>query len=938
MSQVQISPPSYVASPNPALWFSSNAGDALIWKDTGATAMMSAHLAAVCEPLAKQLGGLPSLTAILFIVDALNKPWSADIAASRIAGIGHPLKHPDHWATQSKRHLVFAEWLQSLSRIPAELRSGVAAQRAILCDLFDGLPERNLELEAAQASDAIAWLGLASVDHEQNYNWGKEVSIEKCALAIVAIAHASKRPMDEASVRFRQRIGLDSLPTYPSAIEPLPEMQSYADLLMEWSNDEELGQLAAMAMSTAATITLPRRPSDPDSLPSGGVSDIVNRGHPERLLATELAADPDLLTARIANGQALYLRRESPPKQQPLRRQVLIENGIRTWGITRVRATAFALAVAASEERRGGTKPQVYTVAGANVWAENIATRDGLLQQLERIEVDPHPGKAVQTLLATQSTKNNNNLDRFAEPLLIVTANTDRDGDFRRAIDSLPRPYLVARIDREGLVELIKRTAAGDEILHRQRMVLPEKNLGIKLSRSRDLPMLLSLPTCPLRFSADLTSKSSHVSPGPTLWLTTINRRLLCFDKANVGAIDVMSLPTSKILASESRGHDAIAFVIEEQTGVGQAVRHLLIEVNKTGEKKVHILGTTGDRGGQVTYAFDKGLLVRIGLSVTFFSIETGRELGRAIVKGRHVGGVFFNQSPSALSPVWMATYSAGSVEFKQLGDCSMAVGIAARGRGGLPVVYSDDLSKMQIFHGDHSHVRDTGVRVSSPSGPRFIACDLHSTTMLVAVSNVLDTSGFKTIYQQTAANGLFRLNLSAPGVEAISDEQVGRRALDPIAYTMVTTQSIRNRLSAIGSDGECLLLSRNRSIHYEISERNSPQRLALTPRKHLGESTVMCDFDNFTNADGQRFKHHWNLQRATLGACIAWLDSRGLLHLRKPDGSEMSLVLHDSNLAGWHNQYSLFGTKYFTGEPSDTPVPAVVATWLKDFAKQCIK
>ena len=252
--------------------------------------------------------------------------------------------------------------------------------------------------------------------------------------------------------------------------------------------------------------------------------------------------------------------------------------------------------------------------------------------------------------------------------------------------------------------------------------------------------------------------------------------------------------------------------------------------------------------------------------------------------------------------------------------------------------MYSKDLSKMQIFHGDHAELRDTGVHVSSPSLPRFVSRDLHGASMLVAVSKVINTSGFKATYRRLTENVLFRLNLAAPGVEAFQDESTGRRTLDPVAYKMVTTQSIRNRMSAIGSDGECLLLSRNRSTHFEICEKDSPQRLVLTPRKHLGENTVMCDFGSFAKADGQRFKNHWSLQRATLNGCDAWLDSRGLLHLRKPDGSEMSLVLHDSHLAGWHSQYSLFGARYFTGEPSDTPVPTSVTRWLREFAKQCIK
>lgn len=935
MSQVQISPPAYVVSPNPELWLISNAGDAFVWKDTETTAMLSAHMAAICKPLVTHLGGLPSLTAILFIIDALNKPWSEAIAVDRLAKIIHPKQNRDHLGTLSTRHILLAKWFESLSKVPADLRSNIAAQQLILCDLFDGLPFKNLEVQGVEAADAIAWLDLTDVDREKSIHSFCETSIEKCALALVAIAHAAQRPMDELSIRLRQRIGLEGVPTSPLSIDTLPERSSFADLLVQWSDDEELGQLASLAISTAATIALPRRPSDPDSLPSGGVSDIVNRGHPERLLATELAADPDLLMARIANGQALYLRRESPPKQQPRRRRVLIENGIRVWGITRVRATAFALAVAASEERRGSTDElQIFTVAGAHYWEEKLHTREGLLQQLERLEVDPHPGQAIQKLLDLQATEHRDELDSYAEPLLIIASNTDRDAEFKLAIDKLPRPYFVARIDREGILELVKRSREGDEILHRQRLVLPEQKLGIGSGRSNDLPSLITLPIGPLRFPADLASAWSHAGPGPALWIVTANRRLLCFDKANCGAIDVMSLPSTEILASESRGANAVAIVIEEQTGVGQAARHLLIEVDKTGEKRVHILASHGEGASPVAYAFDKGMLVRIGVSVTFFSIDTGMELGRTPTRGKHVGSVFFNDSGA----IHVATYSAGSVGYQRLGACSFDVGIVARGRGGVPIAYSKDLSKVQIFHGDDVWLRDTGVHVESTALPRAVAQALDSASMLVEVRNVTSTSGIKLPVPNSSGSRLFLLNRDAPGVEVIYDHLSGRRRLDPQAYKLATTQAVRNRMSAIGSDGRSVFISRNQSVHFEIGPINSSQQLALQPLKHLSENAVMVDFDDFPMTLDQRFKPHWKLKKATLKRCEAWLDSRGLLHLRKPDGSELSLVLHNSCLAGWHNQYSVFGSKYFTGEPADIPVPKAVILWLHDFAKQCTR
>ncbi len=940
MSQLQATKLSYVISPNPQLWYAADAGDAFVWQDNGLTAMFAAHLAEVCEPLAKQLGGLPSLTAILMIVDALSKPWTTSVANDRLSTIAYSQSPSAASSRAEADESPMIAWLVSLSALPTDLRDGLACKQMFLHDVFEGLPRASLEVDAAQAADAIAWLRIASVDRETNYNWPREVSVERCASAMWSLVYAYQHRLDPAAMRLRRRTGLQSLPTAPP-IEPLPEIDSYADLLSQLRDDEEFGQLAAMAISTAATISLPRRPSDPDFLPSGGVSDIVNRGHPERLLATELAADPDLLLARIATGQALYIRRESPPKQQPLRRRVLIENGVRMWGVTRVRATALALAVAASEERRGGTELEIMTVAGNEVWAEELSSRAGLLRQLERIEPAIHPGEAILNLLRQPLTTSVRKQDvptiRYAEPLLIVTANTDRDREYRRIVDAIPRPHLVARVDLDGQLELLKRTAAGDELLQRQKLVLPEKKLGIRSASANDHPLLLSLPECPLRFSADLESTWSHAVNGQTLWLVTKNRRLLCFDKPQLGAIDVLTLPSAKVLASEHHGNDAIDLVVEQPAGLCQAIRHYLIRAHKEGDYRVHTLELSGENAGKVSYMFDSGMLVRIGKSIAFLSLDNGEVLAITKLKAMHLGGVFFGLPHSNLNEVWLASYSAGAIDFKVLRPVKLYAGIVGRGRGGIPVAYAGDLSSMQIFHGDGVDCRQTSVRVTANSLPRFIAYDTQHGSMLVEINGVTDVSGVDPRYYP-AAFQRFCLDLTKPGVTPVATELAGRQRLDPAAYNLVSTQSVRNQVSAIGSNGHDLILSRSRSAYLQIHSENNGKRLVLTHLKSVSDDIVMCDFANCKKFDDPRLKHQWNLRRASLGDCTAWLDSRGLLHLRDCNGRELSLVLHDRHLTGWHSVHAVFGKKYFTGNSDDAPVPDEVVKWLRDFAHQCIQ
>ena len=71
---------------------------------------------------------------------------------------------------------------------------------------------------------------------------------------------------------------------------------------------------AGFARQLMAAVTLPRRLADPEEIAMGGVSDISNRGPLDRLLLTELVHDDLTLAVRVSSNEALYLRRESPPR------------------------------------------------------------------------------------------------------------------------------------------------------------------------------------------------------------------------------------------------------------------------------------------------------------------------------------------------------------------------------------------------------------------------------------------------------------------------------------------------------------------------------------------------------------------------------------------------------------------------------------------------
>lgn len=191
-----------------------------------------------------------------------------------------------------------------------------------------------------------------------------------------------------------------------------------------------------MAGQLLAAMHLPRPIADRDDLPVGGVSDISNRGSLDRLLTSELAQDDLTLAVRVAMGEALYLRREAPPRNPPRHRAVLIDAGIRLWGIPRVFATAVALAIAATADRH--ITVDVYRAKGQQIVPVDLTRREGLVEQMATLALDPHPGDALMPFVEAVSAQG-----PVADLVLITGEDVAADADFRRALAAARGPFVV---------------------------------------------------------------------------------------------------------------------------------------------------------------------------------------------------------------------------------------------------------------------------------------------------------------------------------------------------------------------------------------------------------------------------------------------------------------------------------------------------------------
>ncbi len=320
-------------------------------------------------------------------------------------------------------------------------------------------------------------------------------------LAELRLLHEGLKRFDAAAFRLRFQTGLEQ-PIEPADVdlEPAERTRQLIDRLQD---DEELGGLARIARQMLAAIHLPRAISDREDLPVGGVSDISNRGPLDRLLLSELAHDDLTLAVRIAMNEALYLRRETPPSNPPKHRAVLLDSGVRLWGVPRVFATAVGMALAAGAQRN--VRTDVFRAASDDVVPVSLVERAGVVAHLETLEPDAHPGRSLAAFAATASAEAG-----LLDAVIVTSEDVAADHEFQRSLAALELPsLLLATVSREGRFRLVSQGRRGSKLLREATLDL-EKLLApparrqaplIDPSLPADLPAILAARPFPLFLS-----------------------------------------------------------------------------------------------------------------------------------------------------------------------------------------------------------------------------------------------------------------------------------------------------------------------------------------------------------------------------------------------------------------------------------------------------
>jgi hypothetical protein len=298
--------------------------------------------------------------------------------------------------------------------------------------------------------------------------------------------HTGLKRLNAVALEHRARTGLDEAPM-PANVE-LPRAADVQRLLNDLKSDRELQGLARVARDVMAALVLPRSISEAEDFATGGVSDISSRGPIHRLLLSELAHDDLTLAARIALNEAVYLRREPPLHHKPTRLAILVDAGIRLWGTPRVFAAAVAMAFLAKADAKATLL--AFRAAGVEAVPIRFQNREGWQEHLAMLETASHPGAALGSFSAKCASEHEE-----LQVAIITHRSAQADPEFLAGLDALAglQPYL-ASVDGEGALSVVQRTTRGNhpvceaQIELRDILLPANENVSLPLKAPEDVP------------------------------------------------------------------------------------------------------------------------------------------------------------------------------------------------------------------------------------------------------------------------------------------------------------------------------------------------------------------------------------------------------------------------------------------------------------------
>jgi hypothetical protein len=873
----------YLRAPANGLWRWAEDAAVIVGPD-GNTIAFREEIMQVLQWLSPN--GLPPFGAIVLVLAGCRGKYP--LVPPLPSSLTTPLQSESGTKTALPAKLQLAAQLQAavaelakVPKLPAELKNSLTAK----CVLAEAIFETAKVERFMQARVVLDGMAMPIADAELNP--GPDASKDGNVNRQIFIVAEGLKVHTPESLALRIRTGLDALPHENETDLTVAERARH--LIDELSRDREYGAVARAARELMAAVRLPRRLAQREELAIGGISDITNRGPLDRLLLSELAHDDLTLAVRVALNEALYLRREPPMREPPGTLAILLDSGVRLWGIPRVLASAVALALAACDKQH--QQALFWRAHGKELLPVELLTKKGLTEHLSALELEAHCGEAVSAFSAAAPPGEEN------QSVLITHRDCLDDPEFCKVLASAQRPPdFVATVDRGGHFQLHALPLA-----RRRPICDSELDLAdIFAEKAPKVPLInpLLAAKLPAIFGVSPFPFLLPFSGRPEHWIKTDDgftyailndRRLIRFRDYNSGGRVLASeLPPGKT-AWMSRVDDTV-YVVKASTT--QRPSWLLSVPITGGTTRVVELEAGSEllavhRCGEVILAIRRH-------DVRAYSLVDGKLLGRALNPYHWVHGRFLRVKENFWFPVW----DGQRVKFepvtlpKDFGGTDTLVVFDREGVDG-PWLASSNANITSAATGE-------SIRVPLPPGSRH-----GPDTIRVSLD------GHRVFAATLVPKWACVLDLKTGQVQ---DRPVRQQHWVPDMLDPLPTLPNWNLYRVIDLirdfAGTQLAFCGRKGVWRSISF--TEQRITIRKDNPGGwENLLPLSFSPLPVP-------------ASLGCTLqvaewpngskAFLDSRGLLHLKSHDPSlaEVSLVLSDGEVAGWTSDGYVCGPSFF--------------------------
>lgn len=896
----------YLSPPGDGLWSWAEQGNVVVWRD-GRTVGFRSEILQILEALAPN--PLPPFGSVILLVAACRKlfPTTEDFLPPHGAvNDGDAARTLVLKGLRGQLRAQVDQDLNILRRVgdfPESLVSKIGAKRSLATAVFESARvERHtsapLILEHLKNPEFVASLAPASPDPRLQFRMRH---IHLLAEGLLAFS--------TESLELRMRTSLEEVPDM-SETDRSP-MEQARNLIGQLGQQESHFALARAALNLLAAIRLPRALGQRDELALGGTADITNRGPLDRLLLSELAHDDLTLSVRLALNEALYLRREPPANDPPTELTLLLDTGIHLWGRPRVLATAAALAFMALD--RPCNRAVCWRARKGRVEPANLLSQSGLEEHLAVLETTTQPGAALAAFEAAIPSTD------VVQSILITHPECLEDMEFRRSLAETKRgPGYVATIDRTGQFELhavpLRRTSPvcsarldveaifkpraspAVPVPHRRSTALPA------LLGERPFPFRVPLPNPP-RFFAVESGTNLFQHPVDSLLIQTAKRQLARWIRGDHGVEYLWnSVPPGRTRWMGNTSGD-IHLLQDETTHHPQ---RLVSFIDDPEELRVISL----PKGGGIREAYATGgqLIVIRSDSALGYQLGSGKALGSLNRLPAWVQGRFFrSQNTFLFLRVRGSCLGLESLSLPQgLTPHEVVTLFDREGIEGPWLVRRDGLIESTV----------TGESIQTPLPPDFKG-QVHRAT-LFAGGNEVQLHTWRT--KQT-----IRVQLTPPRPDPKPSAVHWLSSL----YQHNSQADVLRSVDAIATVPDGLAFLSHRKHWWRL--RFDPKgkiRLEGPVREHL--PVAPCPFD--FKPEHVDLRCSLRLARLPNGS-KAWLDNRGLIHLKShdPDVPDITLMLSLFEVAAWSSDGKTSGPKHFFATPH-TPMPSEIFAHLMQF------